>query len=69
MAIQSVIVFYAIFSGIMRKTSSEKALLCRYGGEEFAVIIKDGSIQEATNSQRFRGTHQNHYSLIWNCML
>ncbi|MBN2865786.1 MAG: GGDEF domain-containing protein [Thiotrichales bacterium] len=35
------------FSGIMRKTSTEKELLCRYGGEEFAVIIKDCSVEEA----------------------
>ncbi|HHS99603.1 MAG TPA: GGDEF domain-containing protein [Thiomicrospira sp.] len=35
------------FSNIMRKSSPENEVLCRYGGEEFAIIIKDCSIEEA----------------------
>jgi len=36
------------FSNIMRHSSPENEVLCRYGGEEFAIIIKDCSIEEAT---------------------
>jgi len=36
------------FSSIMRKTSPENEVLCRYGGEEFAIIIRDCSLEEAT---------------------
>ncbi len=35
------------FASIMRKSASENETICRYGGEEFAIIIKNSSLEEA----------------------
>ncbi len=35
------------FSNIMRKSSQDNEVLCRYGGEEFAILLKNSSIEQA----------------------
>lgn len=37
------------FSNIMKNTTSKNETLCRYGGEEFAIILKNCSIEEASH--------------------
>jgi len=48
------------FAKVMRKDSQDNETICRYGGEEFAIIIKNSSIEEATQrAQQIRGQIQS----------